>query len=305
LPSRISWRIADALVLKRIRASFGVNIRYFVSGSAPMPLWLLRWFDAIGLPVLEAYGVSEDIVPISVNRYAARKLGSVGRPLPGQELRLADDGEILVRGPGVARRASHDDRDRASPSERDAGSRFLATGDLGRFDEEGFLHITGRKSDVFKTSTGKWVAPAELEGRLARLPYVEHAVVLGAGRSGIIGVLCLAAGGSDPSSPAKPASTQRNGRTSVTPLRRQMELDVTSVLADLPSHQQLAGLLLLPPGTFSVKGGELTTNLKLRRKCVAEKYAPAIDQLGAAIDSGSPRPVVLAFADLEAAAATT
>ena len=142
---RMRWRIADALVVRRLRAVFGHNIRFLISGSAPMPVWLLEWFEGLGLPVLEAYGVSEDIVPVAMNRPAARKLGTVGRPMLGNEVALGPDSEIRVRGPGVFRGYL------GTESPAPAADGFWATGDLGEFTSDGFLRLTGRKSDAFKT----------------------------------------------------------------------------------------------------------------------------------------------------------
>ena len=157
---RLSGRVADRLILRRLRTMFGSNMRYLVSGSAPMPLWLLDWFEGIGLPVFEAYGVSEDIVPIAMNRPGARRPGTVGKPLAGQEVRLADDNEILVRGPGVFHGyAGTTPGELPAPDDRG----FWATGDYGEFDADGFLRVRGRKSDAFKLSTGRWVAPAGIE----------------------------------------------------------------------------------------------------------------------------------------------
>ena len=124
-------KIADRLILRRLRRTFGSNLRYLVSGSAPMPLWLLDWFEGIGLPILEAYGVSENIIPVAMNRPDARRPGTVGRPLAGQEVRLAEDNEILVRGPGVFRGYLSDQGE--GPAGPDTAG-FWATADYGEFD---------------------------------------------------------------------------------------------------------------------------------------------------------------------------
>src|SRR5205823_2047592 len=171
----------------------------------------------------------------------------------------------------------------AAPSE----GHVLATGDLGKIDADGYLTITGRKSDVFKSAAGKWVVPAEIEAQLTRLRYVEHAIVLGARRESNIALLCV----SSELAVMKPKSAGTSRSTEALVESSRLHEDVMSTLSDLPSHAQLAGLLILPAGNFSVSGGELTTNLKLRRKHIEEKYAAAIDQLYGEIGSGAVRPV--------------
>ena len=292
LSVRLLWPVANRLVLRRIRAAFGANLRYFISGSAPMPLWLLEWFDGIGLPVLEAYGVSECIVPIAANRYDARKLGTVGRPIPGQTVTLADDGEVLVRGAGVALRETRLDGD----------VDFLATGDIGQFDADGFLRITGRKADAFKTSGGKWVAPAEIEGRLRRLPYIEHAVVMAAGGNAIVALIGVTTTGASGALPDPGKNDDEATEDAESRRHRQLRDDVATALTGLPAHQRPCGLLIVPAKTFSIAGGELTTNLKLRRKQIEAKLATAIDRLRIAIDQARPaQPAQLPFVIIDMA----
>lgn len=273
--------IADRLILSKLRRVFGGNPRYLLSGSAPMPGWLLEFFEGIGLPVYEAYGVSENIVPVAMNRLGMRKLGTVGRPLPDNEVVVSDEGEIRVRGPGVFRGYW-----RAGPADpRPDGEGFWSTGDLGAFDEAGFLRVQGRKADIFKTSTGRWVAPAEIEERLRRIPYVEHAVVFGEGRKVVVALLVLSSTQS-----ARPADESGLSRVST---------DIANVVGDLAAHQQPAGALVVREA-FSIGGGELTTNLKLRRKAVGVKYATAIDRLYEELEGGATggreRAVVVRFA---------
>jgi len=289
LLDRLARSIADWLVLRKIRARFGASLRYILSGSAPMPYWLLEWFEGIGIPVLEAYGVSANITPIAANRHDSRKSGTAGRPLPGQDVSLGQDGEILVRGPGVAVCV-----DGAAPAlfadwRQD---RCLATGDLGEVDSEGFLRIIGRKGEIFKSSNGKWVAPTQIEGRLRALPYVEHAVALGAGRTSIVALLavnraCLEALGAEA---AQRTSTAANTQD----MHRRVRQDVAKALDDLPSYQRPAALLMLAADTFSIAGGELTTNLKLRRARVEAKFAEAIDRSFAGSDR-APAPESAGF----------
>lgn len=140
-------KLADRLVLARLRAVMGSNIRYICSGSAPMPAWLLDFCSALGVPVLEAYGTSENLLPISTNRLAERKAGSVGKVVADNEVRIAGDGEVQVRGRAVFDPTLGENRAHAGALTEDG---YLATGDLGMFDDEGFLTVRGRRTDAFK-----------------------------------------------------------------------------------------------------------------------------------------------------------
>lgn len=278
---RVRVQIADWLVLRRIRNAFGSNLRYLVSGSAPMPLWLLEWFEGIGLPVFEAYGVSENIVPVAMNRPGMHRLATVGKPLPGQEMRLAFDSEILVRGPGVFH-GYLSDSGTTAPGPDAQG--FWATGDYGELDADGFLRITGRKSEVFKLSTGRWVAPAGLEGVLRRLPYVEHAIALGAGRPFVVALLSIgsgrivrgAPGDVDPAHATAPPAGETD---------KLIRRDVRAATSALPPHERPAGVLVTTR-QFTIEGGELTSNLKLRRVVVEREFATEIERLFAVLESG-------------------
>ena len=272
--NRGAAKVADRLVLRRLRRTFGSNLRYLVSGSAPMPLWLLDWFDGIGLPVLEAYGISENIVPIAMNRPGERRPGTVGKPLPGQDVRLAEDNEILVRGPGVFRGYL------SAPGEVPMGpdrEGFWATGDYGEIDADGFLRVVGRKTDVFKLSTGRWIAPASIEGLLRRIPYVEHAMALGAGHGSVVALIAV-----DSAKFAR-GTKQRDSaaQTSRVPARdadESIRRDVLAATADLPPYQRPAGVLVTKQ-LFTIEGGALTSNLKLRRAVVETRYAAEIERL--------------------------
>ena len=268
---QLRFALADWLVLRRLRAAFGTRLRSFVSGSAPMPLWLLEWFGAIGLPVFEAYGMSENIVPIAMNRPGACKLGTVGRPLVANEVRVAPEGEVLVRGAGVF---SGYWRDRSESDKRFSKDGFWATGDCGSIDTDGFLTLTGRTSDLFKTASGRWVVPARVEAQLRRLSYVEHAVVTGAGRPAVAAILGL----------DRAAFARRIGTTSDALGEGSLPEAAIAVLrADLGRLSELAvherpGCVVVALAPFTIEGGELTSNLKVRRRFAESKYGPALDR---------------------------
>lgn len=272
----VCWHLADKFILKRLRAAFGKRLRYFVSGSAAMPLWLLKWFEAIGLPVLEAYGVSENIIPMATNRFSLRKLGTAGKPLPPNQISFAQDGEILIRGPGVF----HGYWNAPEPGAgRFTADGYWCTGDFGRLDEEGFLSLLGRKSEVFKTPEGKWVSPIRIEEQLQRVAYVGQSVVLQLDSGAIASILSL--------DKAKLMVRMNKGGTDMESLDEQsfqntfgeaLRADLRAALADLPAYQRLAGVIVTFQ-QFSIEGGELTTNLKLRRKIVEARFAAHLKRL--------------------------
>lgn len=274
LATRLALPLADRLVLRRLRAILGGEVRFMVSGSAPFPRWLLERFHALGLLVLEAYGLSENVVPNAINRLEDYEFGTVGRVLAANEVRIADDGEVLVRGAGVF--SAYLDHAGDSPVDAEG---FLHTGDLGEFTAAGHLRLTGRKSEVFKTSTGRKIAPSGVEARLKRIPGIDHAVVFGAGRKAIVALVTpapeLAAGLSDPSAFADFA--------------RAIAAGVRKVMDGEQDYLRPAGLLVARTG-LTIESGELTSNLKLRRKAIEENRRGALDALFARLDRADGTP---------------
>ena len=264
---RLAASAAEFLVLGQVRAVLGSNLRYLVSGSAPMPVWLLERFHAIGFLVLEAYGMSESITPVAANRPRCYRFGTVGRPMAGSEVRLASDGELLLRGPGVSS---------GYLGEADAGERldpdgFLASGDYASIDSDGFITLLGRKSDLFKTSTGRRIAPAIIESHLRQVPYVEHAVVFGANRPYLVAVLAV----------AEPALRGRLGdRTpaDIEAIAAAVRADIAAAIAGLPGYQRPAGVVLTTRA-FTIADGHITPNLKVRRGPVEAAFGRHLDEL--------------------------
>lgn len=246
--------LADRLVLRKLRHMMGPDLRFMVSGSAPMPLWLLEKLHGLGWLALEAYGISECVVPIANNTLEAYRFGSVGRPLPENELKLAEDGELLARGAGVFT-GYYGQPEGGTPLDADG---YLHTGDFARFDADGFLWLTGRKSEVFKTSTGRRVAPMPVESALSQLPYVEHAVLFGRNRPVAVVLLSVTLH-------ALPSGCKEAPLSSET-LRRIGD-DIAATCAQFPAYQRPAGALVSLRG-FSITAGELTSNLKLKRNVI-------------------------------------
>lgn len=274
LSQRLAYSLAERLVLGRLRQVMGRNLRYLISGSAPMPLWLLERFHAMGLLILEAYGMSENIIPVAANRPGAFRFGTVGRPMPGSEIRLAQDNELLVRGPGVFS-GYFDEDTKHSPVDAEG---YLASGDYATVDLDGFITLTGRKSEIFKTSTGRRVAPVPIETCLKQLAYIEHAVVIGRNRPLPVALLsldrnALRADAKTSNAPDSPMASETCDRIS---------RDVSVVCSNLPERDIPAGILVTTT-PFTIAGGELTGNLKLRRKAIEEKFATDLEALYAAL----------------------
>jgi long-chain acyl-CoA synthetase len=265
LPLRLGHTLADGMVLRRMRRTMGPDLKFMVSGSAPMPQWLLERLHGLGWLVLEAYGISECVVPIANNTLEAYRFGSVGRPLPENEIKLAEDSELLVRGPGVFN-GYYGMPDIDTPLNAEG---YLNTGDYARLDEDGFLWLTGRKSEVFKTSTGRRIAPVPIESCLKQLPYIEQAVVFGRNRAVPVALLCIDARAVPGSSAASPIPDH---------LLKSIGRDIAAVCSALPSYQRPAGALLSQRG-FSIAAGELTSNLKLKRNAIEDRYSSEINRL--------------------------
>lgn len=262
---RLAYAAADTLVLLRLRAAMGGRIRCMITGSAPCPLPILEFFDAVGLPLLEAYGLSEDIVPVAINRPDDYRLGSVGRVLAPNQVKIAADGELLVRGPGVFGGYFQS----ADPRRGFDADGFFATGDYGRFDEDGYLHLSGRKSELIKTSTGRRLAPARIENALRRSPLIDQAVVLGSGRKALVAVLTLDRERLDDE--AVPGLSDDR-------LRARIAREVAQAQSALAAYERVGGCLL-SERAFTVQDGDLTPSLKLRRAAIENRYAGELERL--------------------------
>lgn len=245
---------------------FGTNLNYLISGSAPMPLWLLKRFDALGLLILEAYGLSENVVPIAANRRANYRFGTVGQVLFGNEVRLADDGELLVRGVGV-----FDGYLTSGLQARSVDSEgYLMSGDYAEMDAEGFIRLTGRKSEVFKTSTGRKIAPFGIEVLLQSEPSVEHAVVFGANRKFLVALVMVGA-------------LEFGDKSLLMRFILELQRKLRQSLLSLPEYQRPGGVVLCFK-SLSRERQELTGNSKLRREVIQQHYEEYLDNLYQELD---------------------
>jgi long-chain acyl-CoA synthetase len=267
--------LADRLVFRKIRDRFGGRIRFFVSGSAPLSREMAEFFHAIGILILEGYGLTESSAANFVNLPGSFVFGTVGPPLPGVEVKIAqDDGEILLNGRCVMR-GYHNQPEATAEALKDG---WLHTGDIGELTPQGFLRITDRKKDLIKTSGGKYVAPQAIEASLKALcPYLSHVLVHGNNRN-----FCTALVTLDPDSikswlrrqgmDGTPSAELANDERVV----RMVRAAVEELNGKLASYETIKKFAILP-GDFTVEGGELTASMKVRRKVVEEKYKDLLD----------------------------
>lgn len=275
----VKRRIADSLVFGKVRDALGGRIKRMVSGGAALPPETALIFNGMGVPVLQGYGLTETSPVIAVTTLERNRLGSVGLPLPGIEVRIADDGEILTRGAHVFKGYFGKPEETASVFIQDGngGDPWFATGDIGYFDADGFLFITDRKKDLIKTSAGKYVAPQQIEKLIIRSEFVEQAVVLGDKRKYVSALVVpdferLSSWASQLRIPVEDRR-QLIGTPQVVEL---IKSEVNRLTRDLADYEKVRRIALLPD-EFTIDGGELTPTLKVRRRVVEQKYKQTID----------------------------
>jgi long-chain acyl-CoA synthetase len=252
------------------------ELRLMIVGSAPISRKLLERFWARGYPILQAYSTSECIVPIAANTLSANRIGSVGRPLPSYDLRILDDGEIEVRGPGVF--CGYYGLETEVDSVVDAEG-YFKTGDIGDVDRDGYLFITGRSDDFFKTSTGRRVSPFEVESAYQQCELIEKVVVFGRAQKHVVGLVQLAARGAE-------VLARRLGLDATNPFAwSQDERMAEAVLQEMRKHEGTLDVykrvraVALLPHPFRVETGELTPTLKVRRDVVEQRYQSVLAAL--------------------------
>ena len=271
---RFKKALADRLVFSKLRARTGNRIRYFISGGAPLNADIAKFFYAAGLPILEGYGLTETSPVIAVNSLEELQLGSVGRPIPGVEVKIADDGEVLVRGPNVMR--GYFGKPDATKEAID-GAGWFHTGDIGEF-VDGFLRITDRKKDIIVTAGGKNIAPQPIENMVKANRFVLNAVMIG-DRRRFPSILIV------PDKKVLGAWAARRNLTvdptdllTMPEVVAKVETEVMGTLRELASFEMPKKLLLLDRD-FSIENGELTPTLKVKRRVVEEAYRDRIEAL--------------------------
>jgi long-chain acyl-CoA synthetase len=270
--NRIQASLADRLVFAKIRQTLGDRVRYLVSGSAPLPGNIAEFFQGIGLPIIEGYGLTETSPVLTVNPPDAPRVGTVGRAIPGVDLKIADDGEILARGPNIMM-GYYNKPEATADAVRDG---WFHTGDIGTIDAEGYLTITDRKKDLLVTSGGKKIAPQPIEAILKRSPIVTEAVLLGDRRKFAAALIVpdFAALERRLKELGRPPGSREELATRSDVLALYQEI-VDSLNRELSQFERIKKIAILPR-EFSMESGELTPTLKVKRKVVEERYKDVI-----------------------------
>ena len=263
---------AEESLYKNVRGLFGANIRECATGAAPIATEILEFFYACGVPVMEGYGMTETATVATVNRADDFRFGSVGKALPGVEVKIADDGEVLIKGPNIF----HGYYKNEEATEEALEGEWLHTGDLGRLDEDGFLYITGRKKDIIITAGGKNITPANLENGLKQNRWISQAMVVGDQRPYLVALITL-------DEEELPALAEQHGlKPEEVPQSEHMRAEVQKAVDEVNSEvgrvEQVKRFEILPED-LSQETGELTPTLKVKRNVVHEKYADVIDSI--------------------------
>jgi long-chain acyl-CoA synthetase len=282
---QLRWSIADRLVFSKIRAGLGGRIRTFCSGGAPLAPELAEFFWSLNVPVYQGYGLTETSPVVTANLPTANKVGTVGRPIPHVEVRIAVDGEILVKGPNVMQGYY---RKPAETREVLSEDGWFRTGDIGKLDGDGYLIITDRKKELLKTAAGKFVAPAPIENMLKSCPYITNAIVVGDKRKFVSVLIVL-------NFTTIEAEAKRQGRDFATHsqmladpwVRDLISHEVERLTASLAQYEKPKRFALLEQD-FTYASGELTYTLKMKRRVIEERYQDVIARLYADVEE--PRP---------------
>ncbi|MBT2209677.1 long-chain fatty acid--CoA ligase [Actinomadura sp. NEAU-AAG7] len=272
----VRHKVFDVLVYKKLRAAIGGRVEYAVSGGAALGERLGHFFRGVGITILEGYGLTETTAPVSVNRPTKIRMGTVGPPIPGVDVRLAEDGEVLVRGVNIL--SGYWNNEAATKEALDDG--WFHTGDLGSLDGDGFLSITGRKKEILVTAAGKNVAPAPLEDRIRAHPLVSQCLVVGDGRRFVGALITL---DDEALGPWKERHGKPAGAT-VDELRRDpdlvAEIDAAVAAANRAvSHAEAVKKYVVLGVDFTEEAGHMTPSLKVKRGVVLRDFAAEIDAL--------------------------
>jgi long-chain acyl-CoA synthetase len=269
------YSVADKLVFSKLRERFGGRLRLFVSGSAPLSRDLAEFFHAAGLLILEGYGLTESSAATFVNRVGSYKFGSVGLPVPGMKVKIAEeDGEILLGGRGIMRGYHHM---KEATAEALTSDHWLRTGDIGHVDADGFLFITDRKKDLIKTSGGKYVAPQALEGKLKLLnPNISQVLVHGNNRNFCSALIALDAEAIQKWAQENGVSGDYTALTKNEQVRAMIQASIDQLNQTLASYETIKKFAILPQD-LTEAAGDLTASLKLKRKAVETKYKKILE----------------------------
>jgi len=281
-----AWRLANRLVYSKIRAGMGGCVETFISGGAPLGRELAEWYADVGIRIHEGYGLTETSPVIAVNTPTAHKLGTVGRPLENVQVRIAEDGEILVRGPSVFQGYWH----KPDETQNAFVDGWFKTGDIGNLDEDGFLSVTDRKKDLIKTSGGKFIAPQPIENSLKHNALIAEAVILG-DKHKFPAVLISPhfAALEDWARNNNVSFSSREQLVGDAKVRALYQGIVDQVNQNLARFERLKRVLLVPD-EFTAQNGTLTASMKIRRRAVEERYREQIEKMYAEAETSGSGP---------------
>ncbi|HUX59960.1 MAG TPA: long-chain fatty acid--CoA ligase [Ignavibacteriaceae bacterium] len=271
----VKHKLADKLVFQKLRDKMGGRMRFFISGGAPLSRDLGEFFEAVGILILEGYGLTESAPVIAANKTDDYKFGTVGKIFPGVEIKIASDGEILARGPNIMMGYFKNKKE----TDETIKDGWLHTGDIGVFDAEGFLMITDRKKHLFKTSTGKYIAPTPIENMFLASKYIDQFVLVGDKRMFLSALIVP-----DFESLKEYADSNNIPYSNIEELVKRKEIyelidkDMSKIQKKLANFERVRKFTLLEK-PFALEDGEITPSLKIRRKIVEERYRHLIDEM--------------------------
>ncbi|MGB9836791.1 MAG: AMP-dependent synthetase/ligase [Candidatus Saccharicenans sp.] len=272
---KLRYRLAYRVVFSKIVEKTGGRVRFFVSGGAPLSRDIAEFFLAMGIIIIEGYGLTETSPVISLNTLNDFRFGTVGKVLPGEEVKFAPDGEIWVRGPNVMKGYFKKEEETREAFE----DGWFKTGDIGYLDKDGYLVITDRKKDIIVTAGGKNVAPQPIENTIKTSPYIANAVVVGNGRKFVSALVVPDFDKLEAYAKEKGiVYADRQELVSRPEIFEFMMQEIDRLTPHLASYERIKKIAILPKD-FELESGELTPTLKVRRKIVEEKYKPVIDRL--------------------------
>ena len=279
----VRWKIADRIVYSKIREGIGGRFRAFISGGGPLAQELAEFFWAVGVPVYQGYGLTEASPVVSANYPGANRVGTVGQPIEHVGVRIAEDGEILVFGPCVMKGYYQKPAETSAVISPDG---WLSTGDMGRIDEDGYLYVTDRKKDLFKTAAGKFVAPQPIENLLKVNPLILNAVLVGDARKFIAALIVPNFANVEAAARAQGRTFASHEKLAADPwVHELIGREVAQVNSKLAQYETIKRFALLDHD-FTFDGGQLTYTLKLKRRVIAERYGKIIEELYAEVPQG-------------------
>jgi long-chain acyl-CoA synthetase len=278
----LKWKIADTLIFSKLRTAMGGRIRLLVSGGAALPEELALLYIGAGLPIVQGYGLTETSPVITAGMMDDNRVGTVGRPIRNVEIRIAEDGEIETRGPNVMRGYYNKPEETRAVFTEDG---WFKTGDIGTIDEAGFLRITDRKKELFKTSGGKYIAPQPIEQMIKGSRFVNQVVLIGNGRK--FPAALIVPNWETIESYAKLKSLETTNHAELCKHPRIIDLferQVAGLTTELAQYERVKKVALLE-NELTIEGGELTPTLKVKRRVIDEKYRATIDALYTGADN--------------------